>query len=200
VIRATPRRTLQAIGRALQSAPYSLMLKETVGGHPLDGGILTFELPDMQTMMYPWMYTRYSAYAKRLQVTLHPIASDPGACEVVVYADLRQGVKANMFGSAGLTAGLGTVGGVIGGGIGVKALAITGLAVGLPIAGGAAVLGVASLFGYGWLYRWGLRKVMMEFEQVLDAIASDVRSEELFGAPPPSQPQIARPASPMMIT
>jgi hypothetical protein len=42
VIRSNPRAVLAAIGRTLQSYPYELALKDTIGGHPLYGGVLVF--------------------------------------------------------------------------------------------------------------------------------------------------------------
>jgi len=45
VIRASPRVVLETIGREFTVAPYSLRLLDTVGGHPLDGGIMVFDVP-----------------------------------------------------------------------------------------------------------------------------------------------------------
>ena len=47
VFRSPPRVVLQALGRSLQAAPWSLTLRDTLGGHPLDGGVLVFDLPAM---------------------------------------------------------------------------------------------------------------------------------------------------------
>ena len=52
VIRAAPRDVLQAVGRTLQTPPFSLTLRETLGGHPLEGGVLVFDLPSMTNANY----------------------------------------------------------------------------------------------------------------------------------------------------
>src|SRR6476659_9410486 len=44
-IPAPPARALNALGAVLRQAPYELELRETVGEHPLDGGVLVFDLP-----------------------------------------------------------------------------------------------------------------------------------------------------------
>ena len=186
VIRATPRRVLQAIGRVLQGSPFNLTLRDPVGGHPLDGGILVFDLPPMVTYPYSWTYTRYNCYAKQLRVTLRPIANDPGACEVVMYIDLRHGVRANFIAGTAIAGTFTGVAGAVGAGLALKAMALAGALVALPALGLAAVTGVATVAGYGAMYRWGVAKTLGEFEHALGAIEGDVRSELLFGALPHS--------------
>jgi serine/threonine protein kinase len=44
VVPAPPARALRALGVVLQQAPYELRLRETVGAHPLDGGVIVFDL------------------------------------------------------------------------------------------------------------------------------------------------------------
>ncbi len=50
LIHAAPRDVLQAVG--LQAPPFSLTLRDTLGGHPLDGGVLVFDLPSMTNANY----------------------------------------------------------------------------------------------------------------------------------------------------
>ena len=47
VIKASPKATLQLIGRVFTAGPYHLKVRETVNGHPLDGGILRFDIPNL---------------------------------------------------------------------------------------------------------------------------------------------------------
>ena len=51
VISASPKTTLQLIGRTFTAPPYSLKVRETVNGHPLDGGIIRFEVPNLYKAM-----------------------------------------------------------------------------------------------------------------------------------------------------
>jgi predicted Ser/Thr protein kinase len=197
VIRASRRRVLQALGRLLPAHPFSLAFREHVGPHPLDGGILVFDFPPMMTYPYAWTYVRYGTYAKQMRVQLRPTA-DPAACEVELSIDLRQGVRANLFGTAGLSAGMAAAGGGAGLAIGAKALALGGALLGLPVAAGALVLGLGGVAGYVVMYRYSLGKARDELDRVLAAVEGDVRTEELFGAPlapqapPPALPNYGR--------
>jgi hypothetical protein len=40
-----PERALAALGHVLRAAPFALSLADTVGGHPLHGGVLRFVVP-----------------------------------------------------------------------------------------------------------------------------------------------------------
>src|SRR5690606_22423689 len=44
VIPATPARTLELIGQVFPASPWDLTFRDTVGGHPLDGGVITFSM------------------------------------------------------------------------------------------------------------------------------------------------------------
>ncbi|MEJ7811038.1 MAG: serine/threonine-protein kinase [Gemmatimonadaceae bacterium] len=187
VIRAAPRRVLQAVGRVLQGYAFNLALRDTVGGHPLDGGILVFDIPGMtgtEGTGYRWTYTRYACYAKQVRVALHPIASDPGACEVVMYVDLRSSARINWKVSASMTGGFGGLGAAFGAAFGAKALALAGAAIALPAVGLGAVVAGGTVLGYAAMYRWGVRATAREFDRALRAVEADVRSEELFGSQP----------------
>ena len=195
VVRAAPRRALQAAGRVLQGHPYNLELRETLGAHPLDGGVLVFDLPaytGMETGGYKWMWTRYGVYANQLRVTLRPLPSEPAACEVTLHLDLRRGVKGNLWGLLGASGGMAAGGGAAGVAIGVKALALGGAAVLIPGALAAIVVGAGSAAGWAGMYRWGMRRAALELQRALAAIDNDVRAEELFGAPVTRAVQPAR--------
>ncbi len=181
VFRFPPRETLKAVGRAFQSAPYSLLLRDTVGGHPLGGGVLVFDLPPYLEMNYKWTWTRYGVYVPELRVTLAPIPGDSQACEVSIHLDLRRGLNASIAGH-GFLAGLGSsIGAVIGGAVGAKALAIAGAALLGPIAGGGLVLGWAAVVGMRPMYRWELRKATAELEAVLAAVETSIMARDIFG-------------------
>jgi hypothetical protein len=191
VFRSPPRVVLQALGRSLQAVPWSLTLRDTLGGHPLDGGVLVFELPGMgDGMNYKWTWTRYGVYAKEVRVTLANVPSDPRACEVSMHIDLRNGITANVAGYGALTgagSAVGTVGGAI---VGTNALALAGAAVIAPALAAGLLLGVGVLALVGPLYRWEVGKTTQELSNALAAVDTAIRSLDIFGeAPPPGLPR-----------
>lgn len=184
-----PRDVLPVLGHALQSVPWMLELRDTLGGHPLDGGVLVFDFPGMgSNMMYKWTWTRYGLYAKQVRVTLAPVPGNARACEVTMTVDLRQGYFANLVG-AGLMSGIGSAGGAaLGAVIGKAALALSGLAILGPAVGVAAVVGVAGIAITGPMYRWEIRAAAEELDQALAAIAASMRAKDIFGDVPPQRP------------
>ncbi len=186
VFRSPPRVVLQALGRALQAAPFSLALRDTLGGHPIDGGVLVFDLPAMIDGSYKWTWTRYGVYVPEVRVTLATVPGDPRACEVSIHADLRRGLTANIAGyTAGIGAG-GAGGAAIGGAIGSKALAMVGAALLGPALAGAVVLGVGAMAVAGPIYRWEIRKTVEELTGALTAVDTAIRSLDIFGENPPT--------------
>jgi hypothetical protein len=197
-IPAPPGRTLRALGAALPQAPYDLRLRDAVGGHPLDGGVLVFDLPGAivgssgaaaSAVNSYWIGTHHQLQARQLQVTLRAVPGEtPGAAErtaLTMTADLRPGVRGSVRTSQ-WTAG------VAGGGTGLLTGAV--LAKGVAVAASAAVLGPAlgvgaavaglSLLWYRRLYPGVLRKAEDEMREALGAVASAVRSEAVFGVLP----------------
>ena len=207
-IPATPARTLRVMGAILQQSPYELKLRATVGAHPLDGGVIVFDLPgDVMSMSGVtsgnlnryWTATRQYLEASQLQVTMRPVAGGaPGAperTEVTMTADLRPGVRRNVRASQ-------WSGGVVGGSMGLAATAIG--AKGAAVAASAAVLGPAIgiaavsagliMYAYRRFYSGTLARVQTEMRQALEAIASSIKAEEVFGTVPGSvRLQPARP-------
>jgi hypothetical protein len=199
-IPATPARTLRVMGAILQQTPYELKLRATVGAHPLDGGVIVFDLPGEVMsvtgvttghMNRYWTATRLYLEASQLQVTMRPLTGGtPGAperTEVTMTADLRPGVRRNVRASQ-------WTGGIVGGSLGLAATAIG--AKGAAIAASAAVLGPAigiaavaaglSMYAYRRFYSGTLTRVQKEMRQALEAIASSIQAEEVFGTVPGS--------------
>ena len=151
VIRAAPARVLEALGRITPNAPYRMTFIETQGGHPLDGGILLFDLPgfvaDLMTQgMSGFGYRMEQVELKRVQVRLHALAGE-GGTEVSIYGDLRAGVRANWRFSRWWTGGSGVLGGGAALGLAAKA-GVAAAALALPLAGGviaAGALGIREL-------------------------------------------------------
>jgi serine/threonine protein kinase len=194
VIRGSPKGVLEAIGRVLPGRPYLLTFKDAVGGHPLDGGVLVFTVPNMMKGMgmgsaesyTPFTYRMYQIELFQLNVTLRPVqGSSSGACEVTVYGDLRPGLHRNLSVNRWIASVVGVTAGGLGTAIGAGALTLGALAL-LPGVAAAAVLGGVSLASYRWLYRHALKKSTEELDGMLLALETQLRSQQLFGGPPPA--------------
>ncbi len=205
VIRASPKATLQLIGRVFTSRPYLLKVRETVNGHPLDGGILRFDVPNLYRAMSSGeiagsvatvnglIYQCKVVDLTQLNVTLKArgTAASP-ECEVVVSGDLRDGQRTNLKAAYWTIAGV--TGGVIGAVAPIGAKILGGLALASPLVGGTAVLtafGVAAL--YRVAFRRGLRKTREELDKLLLALQQQLDNQALFGddAPPLSPAPLA---------
>jgi serine/threonine protein kinase len=189
IFRSPPRSVLPALGRSLQAAPWLLSLKETLGGHPLDGGVLVFGIADMVGGNYKWTWTRYGIYVPEIRVTLGAVPGDSRACEVTMTVDLRKGLKPNLWGYGIIAGTFGAGGAAIGAAVGKVAMALAGAALGGPALAGAVVVGVGVMASAGPLYRWEIRKAIKEMEDALTAIDASMRAFDIFGeAPPPPPP------------
>jgi hypothetical protein len=186
VMRFAPRVVLQSVGRVFQSMPFALSLRDTIGGHPLDGGVLVFNLPPMGASDYRWTWTRYGVYVPEIRATFATVAGDARACEVTLHVDLRRGITANLA-AYGVISGTGaTLGGLFGGVAAYKALAFVGAALLGPVVGAAAVTGLAVAACAGPIYRWEIGKTAQELEAALAAVETGIRAMDIFGeAPPP---------------
>jgi eukaryotic-like serine/threonine-protein kinase len=190
--RFPPRVVLAALGRVLQAHPYGLELLDTVGGHPLDGGVLVFKIPDMVGADYRWTWTRYGVYAPEVRVTIASLAGDARGCEVTMHLDLRPGLGANFIGFGIGIGGAASAGGAMGLAVGIKALALAGAALAVPVLGTAALVGMGAYVCSGPLYRWEIRKTSAELERTLSAIEASMRALDIFGeAPPAGRPRQA---------
>jgi hypothetical protein len=207
VVAASPARTLRALGAVLQQPPYELQLREAVGAHPLDGGVLVFDLPGpVITVAAPtdlfnryWMATRQQLEARQVQVTLRALPGERGDAvrtELTMTCDLRPGVRRNVRASQ-------LIAGLLGGGGGAVTTAV--LAKGAAVALSAAVLGPAatvaaglgglSLVWYRWLYPAVLEKARGEMLRALQAVSASVQAEAVFGMAPVARPALARAAA-----
>jgi len=190
VIRAVPARVLEALGRIAPGHPYNMRFIETQGGHPLDGGILLFDLPGFLsgTLVSPqgvsmFGYRMEQIELRRVQVRLHVLAGD-GGTEIVIYGDLRPGVRANWRFSRWWTGGSGAIGGGIAFTAAVKA-GLAAAALALPLAGGVLAAGALGFISYRYMFRHALKKAIEELDELLIAIDRDLRSVAVFGAAAP---------------
>ncbi len=205
VIKASPKTTLQLIGRVFTAGPYHLKVRETVNGHPLDGGILRFDIPDLyksitdgtvpagvgstDTLIY-----RCSGQLDLnvLNVTLKARgdATSP-ECEVVVTGDLRDGQRKNLKWAYWSIAGTSTGFGGAALAIGIKVMG--GLAMATPlVAGVAALAAFGAMAGYRALFRHALKKAHEEIDKMLLALQQQLDSQALFGELPAPNERIRR--------
>ncbi len=188
VINGPPARVLQALGVLLQREPFSLMLRETIGGHPLDGGVLVFDLPGRTELgvtistTAKWTATRQALEAKQVQVTMRSLDGD--RTEVSMFVDLRPGIKPNAVASGVLTGIIGGVGSVFGTGIGIKIGGAALAAVAPPAALGFIILGAITALGYRMLYPYMVKRASDEMRNALDAVEGSMRAQDLFGGKP----------------
>ncbi|MFN2400410.1 MAG: serine/threonine-protein kinase [Gemmatimonadaceae bacterium] len=185
-LQGTSKEVLGAIGHVFQSHPYELKLRETVGGHPLDGGVMIFEVGGWEAAAYssPALLFRYHLRLlgdHQLRVTLRRSHGVQPMCEVTVHGDLRRSVKQRARWTAPV-AGIGAVGG--GAGTFVTALLLGAAApiAAVPAVAGAALAGGGAAWAYAAGYRASYRQVTRQLERLLKDLAAAVRGESVFGS------------------
>ena len=186
VIQATPAMVLEAIGRVFPALPYELKLRDTVGGHPLDGGILVFNVPMLRSIVVAFDGARglfshrmTQLELEQLHVALKPLGSPVSACEVTISGDLRRGLRKAWTVDKWISGLAGSVGAAAGAGLGLT-VALGPLAAAVAL-GGAAVAGGLSLAGCRWGYVYALRNARTELEQMLAALEGDLHAASVFG-------------------
>jgi serine/threonine protein kinase len=189
IVEAPAARVLQALGTVWRLPPYSLELRASTGGHPLDGGVLVFDLPGEVSVMdtsginMTWYATRHTLEAAQLQVTLKPVSGRGNATEVTVFCDLRPGIRRNVLAASWMGGGFGGFGSILAAAIATKkALLITMFTVSVPAALTGLTITGATIWLYRATYRYGMSKARKEIMKALDAIEGGIQSEALFGA------------------
>lgn len=192
LIRAPAREVLQALGRTFQGGPYWLSLKDQIGPHPLDGGILVFKIPPNMDATgqsgAPFLWLRQGLGARELRATLRVLEHDHEACEVTLFADLRPGLNANVWGYSGMTFGATTGLTLAGTAISAKVLALSGALIVAPAALTALAVGSLAVGATRLFYGWEVRKGTAEMEELLRAIDGTLRSRSIFDEEPPALP------------
>ena len=207
-IRASPKIVLQLIGRVFTAAPYHLTVREVVNGHPLDGGILRFDVPNLYKAMNDGRVTGTGYMGSgaliyrcsQLEITVLNVtlkargnAENP-ECEVVITGDLRDGFRKQRRAIGWTAAGAST--GFFGVSLPIVAKVIGTLAVAVgPAIGIGALAGFGALYAYRAVLRSALSKGRMALEGVLGALQQNLDSQELFGELPAPQPPKLRAGS-----
>ncbi|MBA3853746.1 MAG: hypothetical protein C0503_04975 [Gemmatimonas sp.] len=192
IIQAPARDVLRAIGRVFQGPSAKLTLRDQIGAHPLDGGILVFNIPGMNAIVngtHPFMQLRFGLYATEIRTAIRVLDRGPGGCEVSVHADLRPGVSTNVWMYTGIGSSMGAVGGVVGGIVGAKALAIAGVLLATPIATGIALGAAATVAVARFSYKYSVRKARLELEELLASVDRSLRTRSVFEEDPPALPR-----------
>lgn len=185
---------LEAIGRVFPEAPFFLSFRETVGGHPVDGGVMIFNVKlmpwgaDYSAGNYsPFMYRMTQLDMRQLSVTIRALGGPTAATEVSVYGDLRPGLRKNLTLDSWI-AGTTAVGGATAGGVVGATVLGFGALMAVPAIGVGAFVGAGALGWYRWGYRRALAKATEELESLLLAVESSIRAQSVFGGAPVPTP------------
>ncbi|HYW49396.1 MAG TPA: serine/threonine-protein kinase [Gemmatimonadaceae bacterium] len=205
VIRADAKTTLAAIGRVFTAQPYLMKVRETVNGHPLDGGILRFEVPNLMRAMsegyvgsgvgtgHGLIYRCYQLEMYLLNVTLKPRGT-PAApeCEVVISGDLREGQRKNLSVAYKSIGGMSVGSLALATPIAIKALGLAAAVAALPVVAAAGAVGALTMIGYRASFRNALVKAREELDNALAALQQQIDSAQLFGELPAVAPVAKR--------
>lgn len=177
-----PDEVYRALQQLLPSGPYQLNLVDIEGPHPLEGGIMVFEVPNPSGLGGPRSEflndLRIWADMKSIRLRLRPVASEGRHSEVTVFASLDHTRKVNAWVGGSLL----SIGGFLGGVVGV------GVAGPLGLVAAPFVL-VTGSSGWRWLSAWGVRKGRGAIERLLQAVSGHMRTGGAFaggGALPPA--------------
>jgi tRNA A-37 threonylcarbamoyl transferase component Bud32 len=201
VIQAPASRVLGAIGTVLTTEPHALAFDGTVGGHPLDGGILRFRVPPSGAGL-AWLPLVLRPAARRLRarlervelfdlsVTLQPReTATRSACEVVVTGDLRAALRRNYAAEWGLI----VIAAVLAGGLTAAAERAAGwkLSTGslpaISVAGAAVIAGLGAALWYRRAFLRSLDRARAALDELLAAVDQHLAQQALFGGAPESR-------------
>jgi len=191
-IDAEPAAVLEAMQRIFPAHPYGMTLVDSVGGLPLEGGVLVFQIPRITMVSYSmsssFSYAATCVDLLQLHVSLRAVSRGGKiGCEVTFRGDLRTSTRRNVWAGLGLSGGGGVLGAVMGGAAVIAAGAVLPLVV-----AGAAVgvlgLGGATAAGYGAIYRYYLKKMISELETLLKVVDTSARTGGAFRPPLPPAP------------
>lgn len=161
---------LALVPEVFESDEFRLRFDGNSGGHPLQGGIMTFRMPRLQEMVTQrGVYTPLCYRLEQLEMwTLQVAVHEQGPqSELVLYGDLRRGAKANVGVAKWFTGGASMIGLV---GVGLLAASLGPLAL-LPALAAGGASGAATMLAYRASYRAALARGIEELERLLAALA-----------------------------
>jgi hypothetical protein len=200
VLPESPTTVLARLRSVAASAPYDFTFDATVGGHPVEGGVLRFrnlsyaERVDIErhrrgVNWFAYHTTRMQLQHVHVTLALRGTAEAPG-CEVVVTGDLRPGQRWNVRFFRGMGTALTALFGVAGAAVAAKL-------VGGATAGAlGAALGVAAGVGYNallaavsrWEHRAARRAIERAFGELLRAVQRPGDEARAFAPPAAAAP------------
>jgi len=187
-IEAEPHVVLEAMQRVFPAPPYGMTLMDSLGGSPLEGGVLVFQVPRMSwgSMSYTaFEYAMTMCDITQLHISLQPVRrAERTSTALTLRVDMRLGIRRNVWAGLGVSGAMGAGGVAAGVAVGLAAgalvpLVVAGAALGAMGGGGAGVA------GYGAIYRYYHRKAIHELEMLLRVVDASARTGGSFRAPLP---------------
>lgn len=197
VLESPPPEVYRALQRLLPTPGIGLVLRDTRGGHPLEGGVLVLDPPPItfgqqQDLGYE---LRGWADVKEVHLSLRPLGESGGRTEVTLRAPLGHSRRTNTWIGGGF---VGAAGGLLGGGTAVlgaagasSAALSTFLVVTAAVTAGAVALASTALLGsHVWrsLWHYGLRRGEAALEGVLGRLAAHLTTGGMVGSGEPGWP------------
>lgn len=176
-----------AVEEVFTGPPFGLVL--TDARQEPEGMELVFELPPLKSngityetgpLDHGYVYAGRNFESISLHIRPRP-ADGPPVCDLIavcVQAERTRRSGRLMAGSVG--AAFGTFGGLVGLGVGVKVLALTGLAVAFPAAAAGLVVGGASYTGFAAIGEAMLRRDHAAVGKLLETVAGRVRMRRVL--------------------
>ncbi len=187
-IEAEPHVVLEAMQRVFPAPPYEMTLMDSLGGSPLEGGALVFQVPRMSwgSMSYtPFEYAMTMCDITQLHTSLQPVRRTERTSTVLTLrVDMRLGIRRNVWAGLGVSGAMGAGGMAAGVAVGVAAGALAPLLV-AGAALGAVGVGGLGVAGYGAIYRYYHRKAIRELEMLLRVVDASARTGGSFRSPLP---------------
>jgi len=198
-IPATAREVLETIGRVFPEAPFFLSFRETVGGHPVDGGVMIFNVKLVRAAdglnFSAFMYRMTQIDLTQISVTIRALGGPTAATEVSVHGDLRPGLRKNLTWDSWFAGTAAAGGAAAGGAVGAVGLGLGAVLAAVPAIGMGALFGAGTLGWYRWGYRRALAKATEELESLLLAVESSITAQSVFGGAP-VRARVSPPQSP----
>ena len=178
----------QAMRRVLPNTPFGLSLSGIRGGDPLEGGIMTFEVPATAGLGGPGVATSKAMFSIRhwadipeIQFRIRALPGDRPRTEIECSAHIAHARRMNYW--VGVCAGgaVGLFAAGIGGAIAAATLGPTAIALKFALAGSTGVAGYVGM-ARAWrpIYRYGQTKGQEGMDRLLDAILVDMRTGGAF--------------------
>jgi hypothetical protein len=179
---ASPRRVFGALQDLIPSDRYPLRLRDARGPHPVEGGVMVFEVPKVDYTKPEGLAYELRAWADIREVHLSLESWREGWTEVVLRAPLGHSRRVNLWVGGGVAAVAGAGGGV---GLGAALSAVSAAFLGAlaPLAVVATMLGSvtvglgAATWGWRALYRYALSRGRGMLDEILGDVDLHLRTD-----------------------